>query len=212
VAKEGGAGVRGNKEAEADAKEDLFHECGSECGRVEGDDFRDDGEPSEVAHGCKEVLGAVVCRDGAGLPDVDVDDGEWGRYRPGVDKFAVLAGGRVREDAVGTRALPGGDVEAEPVPVEPKADAMEGLEVAEVAGGGRRVEDVEDPASEGCGRDDEEKGTTGAAEWLAVDKAAVLDGDEAFPQWGLVGGWGVLEESAGEAVIGVGGQGSEDIM
>eukprot|EP00977_Amphora_coffeiformis_P025769 scaffold22083_cov107-Amphora_coffeaeformis.AAC.1 len=73
---------------------------------------------------------------------------------------------------------------------------MEGLEIAEVAGGGRRVEDVEDPASEGCGRDDEKKGTTGAAEWLAVDKAAVLDGDEAFPQWGLVGRWGVLEESA----------------
>eukprot|EP00977_Amphora_coffeiformis_P004454 scaffold948_cov96-Amphora_coffeaeformis.AAC.1 len=164
VAKEGGAGVGGNKEAEANAKEDLFHECGSKGGRVEGDDFRDDGEPSEVAHGGQEVLGAVVCRDGAGLPDVDVDDGEWGRYRPGVDKFAVLAGGRVREDAVGARALPGRDVEAKPVPVEPKADVMEGLEIAEVAGGGRRVEDVEDSASEGCGRDDEEKGPTGAAE------------------------------------------------
>eukprot|EP00977_Amphora_coffeiformis_P026853 scaffold31112_cov92-Amphora_coffeaeformis.AAC.1 len=59
VTKEGGAGIGGNKEAEADAKEDLFHECGSEGGRVEGDDFRDDGEPSEVAHGCKEVLGAI---------------------------------------------------------------------------------------------------------------------------------------------------------
>eukprot|EP00977_Amphora_coffeiformis_P021634 scaffold9620_cov197-Amphora_coffeaeformis.AAC.9 len=121
-------------------------------------------------------------------------------------------GQEVREDAVWTTALPGGDVEAEPVPVEPKVDAMEGLEIAEVAGGGRRVEDVEDPASEGCGRDDEEKGTTGAAEWLAVDEVAILDGDEAFPQWGLVGGWGVLEEGAGEAVIGIRGQGSEDIM
>eukprot|EP00977_Amphora_coffeiformis_P022269 scaffold10714_cov99-Amphora_coffeaeformis.AAC.1 len=121
-------------------------------------------------------------------------------------------GQEVREDAVRTRALPGRDVEAEPVPVEPKADAMEGLEITEVAGGGRRVEDVEDSASEGCGRDDEEKGTTGAAEWLAVDEAAVLDGDEAFPQWGLVGGWCVLEESAGEAVIGIGGQGSEDFV
>eukprot|EP00977_Amphora_coffeiformis_P024445 scaffold15908_cov215-Amphora_coffeaeformis.AAC.1 len=45
--------------------------------------------------------------------------------------------GGVREDAVWTGALPGRDVKAEPVPVEPKADAMEGREVAEVAGGGR---------------------------------------------------------------------------
>eukprot|EP00977_Amphora_coffeiformis_P026176 scaffold24522_cov112-Amphora_coffeaeformis.AAC.1 len=59
VAKEGGAGIGGNKEAEANTKEDLFHECGSECGRVEGDDFCDDGEASEIAHGGKEVLGAV---------------------------------------------------------------------------------------------------------------------------------------------------------
>eukprot|EP00977_Amphora_coffeiformis_P026583 scaffold28006_cov107-Amphora_coffeaeformis.AAC.1 len=88
---------------------------------------------------------------------------------------------------------------------------MEGLEVSEVSGGGRRVEDVEDPASEGCGRDEAEKGTTGAAERLAVDEAAVLDGDETFPQWGFVGGWCVLEDSAGEAVIGIRGQGSEDV-
>eukprot|EP00977_Amphora_coffeiformis_P023559 scaffold13589_cov107-Amphora_coffeaeformis.AAC.1 len=65
---------------------------------------------------------------------------------------------------------------------------MEGLEIAEVAGGGRRVEYIEDSAAEGCGRDDEEEGTTGAAEWLAVDEAAGLDRDETFPQWGLVGG------------------------
>eukprot|EP00977_Amphora_coffeiformis_P025155 scaffold18434_cov90-Amphora_coffeaeformis.AAC.1 len=76
VAEEGGASVGGNEEAEANTEENLFHECGSECGGVEGDDFRDDGEPSEVAHGGKEVLGAVVCGDGAGLPDVDVDDGK----------------------------------------------------------------------------------------------------------------------------------------
>eukprot|EP00977_Amphora_coffeiformis_P029690 scaffold42357_cov221-Amphora_coffeaeformis.AAC.1 len=137
VAKEGGAGVGGNEKAEANAEEDLFHECSSECGRVEGDDFCDDGEAGEVAHGGKEVLGAVVCRDGAGLPDVNVDDGKWGRYGPGVDEFTVLAGGGVQEDAVWTRALPGRDVKAESVPVEPKADAMEGLEVSEVAGGGR---------------------------------------------------------------------------
>eukprot|EP00977_Amphora_coffeiformis_P019294 scaffold7139_cov100-Amphora_coffeaeformis.AAC.5 len=137
VAEEGGASVGGNEEAEADAKEDLFHECGGECGRVEGDDFRDDGEASEVAHGGEEILGAVVCRDGAGLPDVDVDDGKGRGDGPGVDQFAVLAGGRVREDAVLTRALPGRYVKAEPVPVEPKAYAMEGLEVAKVASGGR---------------------------------------------------------------------------
>eukprot|EP00977_Amphora_coffeiformis_P023868 scaffold14635_cov201-Amphora_coffeaeformis.AAC.1 len=57
---------------------------------------------------------------------------------------------------------------------------------------------------EGCGRDDEEKGTTCAAEWLAVNEAAILDGDEAFSQWGL--------ESTGEAVIGIGGQGGEDVV
>eukprot|EP00977_Amphora_coffeiformis_P002054 scaffold386_cov135-Amphora_coffeaeformis.AAC.1 len=65
-------------EPKADAEEDLFHECGGKCGRVKGDDFCDDGEASEVAHGGEEILGAVVCRDGTGLPDVDVDDGKWG--------------------------------------------------------------------------------------------------------------------------------------
>eukprot|EP00977_Amphora_coffeiformis_P026731 scaffold29459_cov92-Amphora_coffeaeformis.AAC.1 len=39
MAEEGGASVGGNEEAEANTKEDLFHECGGECGRVEGDDF-----------------------------------------------------------------------------------------------------------------------------------------------------------------------------
>eukprot|EP00977_Amphora_coffeiformis_P023368 scaffold13139_cov112-Amphora_coffeaeformis.AAC.2 len=42
------------------------NECGGECGGVKGNDFCDDGEASEVAHGCQEVLGAVVCRDGWG--------------------------------------------------------------------------------------------------------------------------------------------------
>ena len=92
---EGGAGVRGNKEADADAEKDVLHEGSCKGGGVQGVNVHEDGKPCEVAHGCEVVGASKVGLHLAGLPDVDVDDGKGGGDGPRVDKLALVAGGGV---------------------------------------------------------------------------------------------------------------------
>ena len=134
MAEEVGAGVGSDEKTEADSEEDVFHEGFGKRRGVGGLKLDEDGEAGEVAHGGEDVLRAVVSSDGARLPDVDVDDGEWGGDRPGVHEFAVATDAGVGQDAVGTGAEPGFDVGAELVPIEAQADAVERLVLLQVAG------------------------------------------------------------------------------
>ena len=156
VRTERGASIRSHKEAESDAKEDVFHKGGGECGGVGVVDVDDDGEGGEVAHGSEEVGGTTVGLDVARLPNVDVDDSKRGGDWPGVDEFAVFANGGVGEDAFGAGFDPFFDVGSEFVPVEPKSDAVEGFVLHEVAGGGGCVEGGEEAVAEGGWGDDKE--------------------------------------------------------
>ena len=70
------------------------------------------------------MFAAIVCWDGAGLPDVNVDDGERRGDGPRVDKFAVATDAGVGEDAVGTGFEPCLDVGAEFVPMESEPDSV----------------------------------------------------------------------------------------
>ena len=81
-------------------------------------------------------MGATVGRNGAGLPDVNVDDGKWGGYGPRVDQFAVVPDGGVSSDAVGAGLYPPFDVVPHLVPEESETDPVEGFVLHEVAGGG----------------------------------------------------------------------------
>lgn len=140
VLEERGACIGGNLKAEANAEEDVFHEGSGKGGGVNKVNVNDDGECGEVAHGGKDVLGSAIAGDVAWLPDVDMDNGEWGGDWPGVDKFAATAEGGVGKDAVRASFEPGFDIGAEFVPEEAEADTVEGFVLAKMAAGGGRVE------------------------------------------------------------------------
>ena len=72
------------------------------------------------------------------------------------------------------------------------------------------MKDFEEVAAEGLGRDDQEKGATGAGEGLRVREAAVAKGDEGVAKRRLVGRRELAQERLGEDVGGVGGKRAED--
>ena len=178
MAKKGGSGIRCDEEAEADTKENVFHKEGGEGDGVKGGELGDNGKTCEVAHGAKEVFGSVVGVDRARLPNVAVDNGEWGGHGPSVDEFAAAADGGVGGNAVGTASDPGFDVVAHAVPIKSKPNAVEGFEGHEMAGRRVRVEEFKNAAAEGGGGDDEKEGATGAAEGLGVGETATANADE----------------------------------
>ena len=185
----GGAGVGSDEEAEANAQKDVFHEEGSECGGVEDVDVNRDGKTGKVAHGGEYVFGAGVGRNVAGLPNVDVDDGEGGRDGPGVNEFAATPSGGVGEDAIRALANPCFDVVAHTMPVKAETDAMEGLEYHEVTTGRAGVEEFEDAVTEGCGWNDEEEAAVCEAEGLVVHQSVFVDPNEVVAEGIAVAGW-----------------------
>ena len=71
------------------------------------------------------MFAAIVGWNSTGLPDVNVNDGKWGRDWPGVNQLTVAANAGVGKDAVRARFQPGFYVRAELVPVESESDAVE---------------------------------------------------------------------------------------